>query len=88
MHRNPHEVQFVERHPQRSNGALEHRGVGHVESIALGLQHHAGFVSFLASFVGEIHIGPAGEAILFVPIALAVAEQYEFVRSFGHGRCA
>ena len=29
----------------------------------------------------EVHVGPAGEAVLLVPLALAVAEQYDLVHN-------
>src|SRR5690606_9451490 len=48
------------------------------------LAHQAtGGGRFLAPLVGEFDIDPAGEAVVQVPLALAVARQYEFT---GHCR--
>src|ERR1019366_5563094 len=82
--RNPHQVHFVLDDPQRADGALQHRSVGHVERVALGLQHQPAVVGFPIAFLGKVHVRPAGEAIFLVPRALAVAHQYQL----GHCRNA
>ncbi len=77
-HRNPHLVHAVEDGPEGADGALEHRGVGHIEFEAGFLQQLAGLAGFLAALIGEVHVLPAGEAVFLVPDALAVADQYQF----------
>ena len=41
-HRQPGALHFVQRVPQRSGGALEQAGVGHIKFVALGLQQFSG----------------------------------------------
>ena len=77
--RDPHQVQFVQRHPQRADRALEDRGVGQVEDIPFGLEGLAGALGLFAAALGEIDIGPAGKAVLLVPRTLAVAQKHQFV---------
>jgi len=60
------------------DGALEHRGVRHVELQPLLAQQAPGGGGFLAALFGEVHVHPAGEAVIQVPLALAMAQQYEF----------
>ena len=43
------------------------------------LQETSGLGRFRAALLGEIDVGPAGEAVLLVPGGFAVAEQNEFV---------
>src|ERR1019366_8362056 len=44
---------------------------------ASGLQDPSALQGLLPPLIGELHVGPTGEAILFVPRALAVAYQYQ-----------
>jgi hypothetical protein len=50
------------------------------------LQQLAGLLRLGAALVGEIDIGPAGEAVFLVPGGFAVAQQNDFVHDFGRGR--
>src|SRR5512133_1004204 len=76
--RDPHQVHLVEHRPEGPDGALEDRRVGYVEGVALLLQDLAAFLGFLATLLGEIDVRPAGEAVLLVPRAFAVADENEF----------
>jgi hypothetical protein len=78
-HRQPGAVHLVECMPQCPDGALEHRGVGHVELEAGLLQQPAGLLRLGHAGVGERHVGPAGEAVFQVPGRFAVADQHELV---------
>src|SRR2546427_6980230 len=51
----------------RARGALEHAGVGQVEVIAFGLEQAAGVLGLFDAGGGQVHIGPAGEAVFEVP---------------------
>ena len=79
MHRDPHLVQLVQHGPQRPDGALQHAGVGHVEDVAILLQHLTAFARFLAALLAQVHVGPAGEAVFLVPRAFAVAHDDELL---------
>jgi hypothetical protein len=61
------------------SGAIEHAGVGHVELITFCLEQAAGVLGLLDAGVGQVHVGPAGEAVFKVPGGFAVANQDEFV---------
>ena len=74
VYRDPHEIHFFQRQPQRLNGALEHRGIRDVEHIPFATQDAARFHCFLDSLLAQPDIGPAGETIFFVPRTLTVAE--------------
>jgi len=39
-------------------------------------QQFAAALSLSAAFISQIHIDPAGEQVLFVPLRLAVAQEY------------
>ena len=58
---------------------FEHRGVGEVEDEALFLEQVAGALRLGSALLGQVDVGPAGEAIFLVPRALAVAEKNDFV---------
>src|SRR5436190_12908434 len=77
MHRDPHQVHLILHHPQRTDGALQDRSVGYIEHVSFPLQHLPAFARLLTAFFRQIDIRPAGEAILLVPITLAVADQYQ-----------
>jgi hypothetical protein len=67
---------------QRADGALEHRGVGDVEGETGILEQLAGLLRLGAALVGEVDVGPAGEAVFLVPGRLAMAQQYDFLHDF------
>jgi hypothetical protein len=77
MHRDPHEIHRVLHHPERADRAPEHRRVGDVEREALVAQRASGPLRFADSLLGEIDVGPAGEAIFPVPDAFAVTQKNE-----------
>src|SRR5262249_42514794 len=52
---------------------------GHVEGEPLLAQNSPGTSSLLDTGRGQINIGPAGEAVLAVPVALAVSQKNELV---------
>src|SRR3954451_20770171 len=75
--RQPHHVELVEDDPERADGALQDRGVGEVEAQALGLQEAPREARMLDAALAEVDVDPAGEAVLLVPVALAVAHHNE-----------
>ena len=77
LDRNPHQVERVERHPQRANRAREDRRVRDVERVAAFAQHTSGFRRLGSSSLGQIDVGPTGEPVFPVPRALAVSQQNE-----------
>src|SRR5262245_17845704 len=77
MDGNPHHVEFVQRDPQRPDGAFEYRRICDVELILLGAHQASGLARLFATFVAEIDVRPTGESVLLVPSALAVTKQYE-----------
>src|SRR5262245_48400881 len=74
---NPHRVHRVERNPQRSNRALQDRGVGDVENVPAFRHQPPRLGRLLAAAVGQIDVGPPGEPVLLVPGALAVTKKNE-----------
>ncbi|MNN46844.1 hypothetical protein D3C81_1612430 [compost metagenome] len=82
-HRQPILIKLGQRTLQGVDGALEHRGVGDVELQAFLAHQAAGGSRFPAPLLGQVDIHPAGEAVVQVPLALAMAQQYEFT---GHCR--
>jgi hypothetical protein len=81
LHRQPQGVELFEHHVQGLVGALEHRGEGQVEGVALALQELAGGHRFLDPQLGEVNVGPAGEAVFLVPGGFAVAKKDDLVHS-------
>ncbi|MPN10075.1 hypothetical protein SDC9_157368 [bioreactor metagenome] len=77
-HGQPGAVHGVQHMPERVGGALEHGGEGDVEGEAGFLHQAAGVLGFLDAFLGEVHVGPAGEAVFLVPGGFAVAQQHDF----------
>lgn len=57
--------------------------MGDIELQPFVLHQPAGRHSFLAALVGEFHIHPAGETVVQIPLALAMAQQYEFAGHYG-----
>jgi hypothetical protein len=78
-HRGVHGVHGIQGDPERADSALQYRGISKVEFEALFLQQFAGLPRLLAPRFGEVHIGPAGEAVFQVPLALAMAHQNKFM---------
>ena len=83
LHRDPEAVGDIERVVRGLDGAGQHRGVQHV-----GLE--AGIAEQLARPLGlgdaglaETHVDPAGEQVLLVPFAAAVAQEDQGIGS-GH----
>ena len=75
----PHLVELLGDHVVGLDGALEQRGIAEVEDVTFALENLAGFERLGDAFFTEVDVGPAGEAILFVPRALAVADEDEFI---------
>src|ERR1700722_8993531 len=59
------------------NRALEHRGKGEIDAQACAQHFMPGLRGLRAAGIGELDVGPAGEEVLHVPGALAVAHQDE-----------
>ena len=72
--RQPHPVQAVEHDPQGSDRALEDGGERLVELDPLGPQELAGFLRLRQPGRRQVDVDPAGEAVLEVPVALAVSD--------------
>src|SRR5581483_8673556 len=49
--------------------------------VALPLQHLSAFLRFFFAFFRQIDVGPASEAVLLVPVALAVADQHQLLHT-------
>ena len=77
-------AEFFEHEIEGALGAGEFAGEGGVEAEALGLQLAAGGFRLLDAFLGQIRVLPAGEEVLQVPFALAVADEDE---NAGHRGC-
>ena len=70
---------------QRVDGALEVAGVADVEVVAGLLEGLAAVESLLDASLGEVDIGPTGEQVGLVPLALAVTDDNEVHQVvFGH----
>ena len=81
LHRQPGAVHLVQGVPQGAGGALEHAGVGHIEVIAFCLEQLAGLLGLRHAGVGQVHIGPAGEAVFQVPGRFTMANQDKLVHA-------
>jgi hypothetical protein len=79
LRRQPHLVELVERDPKRADRALQHRREGEIERVAFGAKEPPGRARFFGALGREVHIHPAGETVLAVPLRLAVAQQHELV---------
>ena len=76
--RDPHQVEIVERDPQRPDGPLQDGRVGDVEpEVRLRAASRCGIVCLCDASLGQVDVGPAGEPVLSVPCALTVAQQDE-----------
>ena len=58
-------------------GALEGGGEGDVESQAARLEFRAGGLCLGDALLGQVDVAPAGEQVLQIPFALAVAHEHE-----------
>ncbi len=58
------------------DGAFEVGCVTDIEIETLLSQQFAATGSFLTPFFSQIHIGPAGKEIEFVPFTFAMSDQY------------
>ncbi len=81
--RDPHLTRGVQRQPEGANGAGQNRGEGLVEFDPSRLQKLSGLAGFFLALGRQIDVHPSGEAVLEVPLALAVADQDKL----GHGAC-
>src|SRR5687768_10092810 len=79
MHRDPHLVELLERDPERLDRSLEHGRVGHVELEALVAEQLTGCSCFGHTELAQRNIDPAREAVLEVPLTLAVSQEDELV---------
>src|SRR5207302_4603766 len=79
LHRNPHLVELVERDPESLDGPLEQRGVGDLETEARLLEQLPRLVRLGLAGGAERDVDPAGETVLLVPGALAMAQEHELV---------
>jgi hypothetical protein len=91
LHRYPHALHLIEHDPERADRALEHRSEGDVDRQMLAHQLAAGLGCLAAAELGQLDVGPAGEQVLHVPQALAMAHQNELARRAAvftvHVRC-
>ena len=78
LHRQPHQVHFIEHDPHRANRTFEHRGENEIEFETFGFEQLACFFRFVTAEVGQIDIDPASEEVFQVPSALTVTDEYEF----------
>ncbi len=75
----PHGIQHKAAGPLRP---AEARSEGGVEMQPLGLQLFASALGFHHTLFGQVRVTPAGEQVLEVPLALAMAHEHE--NAFGH----
>jgi hypothetical protein len=78
-HRQPGAVHLIQGEPEGEDGALEHRGVAQVKVQAFGLEQFARRHGLAHAGGGQVHIGPAGEAVFQVPGGFAMANEDKFV---------
>ena len=75
----PFQAHFLQHDPQRLDGAAQHRGVSDVEDIAAFVKQPSCLERLSTAQVGQADVRPAGEAVLQVPCALSMTDQYQFV---------
>mmetsp|Transcript_97451 Transcript_97451/g.284570 ORF Transcript_97451/g.284570 Transcript_97451/m.284570 type:complete len:448 (-) Transcript_97451:47-1390(-) len=81
-----HLVRLLQSVVQRLDGALEDRGVADVKLKALVLDERSCVLGLPDALLGEVDVDPAGEAVVHVPLRLAVArEDEQGVRLLRHG---
>jgi hypothetical protein len=69
------DAHFLEHQVQRVLGAAQSRGVVEIGHDALGLECLAGGAGLADALFGQVRIAPAGEEILEVPLAFAMAHE-------------
>jgi hypothetical protein len=77
--RDPHHIEFIEGQPQRPYSPFQHRGVGDVEHIAFFSENFPRLYGFVDALFIQVHIGPPRKKVLFIPNALSMAEQNDFI---------
>ena len=80
-HGNPQLIDRLQCNVRRTDRAGEHRGVGPVERQPLGLHQLPAPPRLRFAFRRQVYIDPAGETVVEIPLALAVAQKGEG----GHG---
>ena len=81
-HRDPLLVELGEDVVRGVDGSLEVRGVADVEGIAFLFQFLTAVDGLLNAVLGKLNVGPTGEEVRFVPLALAVSYQYQCVAHY------
>jgi hypothetical protein len=79
FHRQPQLIELVEREHAGPDRAPQQRRVDEVEREAAVFEQPSGRARFLAALVGELDVGPPGEAVLLVPGRFAVSQKDEFM---------
>src|SRR5690606_3497467 len=79
-----HGVHFVQRDPEGADGALQNRAECQVKFVAFLFEQLARLARLFAPRFGEVDIGPAGETVFKVPLALAVAHQDDLIHGKSH----
>ena len=77
LDRDPHQLHLVEDQPERADRAHEHRRECDVEREARVRERTARCLRLVAALGREVDVGPAGEQVLLVPIALSVTDEHE-----------
>src|SRR4029077_9886036 len=76
-------AELVEHNVEGTLRADQHRGERDVEPQPLCLELAAGGARFGDALLAQIDVAPAGEQVLEIPFALAMAHQHE--KTVGHG---
>ena len=77
VHRDPEPPGLLLEDVEGPDGPGEQRGVGHVRQQALARQQASGLAGLFLARGGQVDVPPSREAVLEVPEALAVADQYK-----------
>ena len=77
LDRQIHAFHRVKSDPQSVDGAAQNARVSDIEVVAFGLKQLSGFAGFFLTLLGQIDIGPTGEAVFQIPLAFAVTHQYK-----------
>ncbi|EJX02657.1 hypothetical protein EVA_09236 [gut metagenome] len=76
LHGNPVLVHYVEHVVQRLHGTLQIGSICDIKVKTIFLEQSSGGESLLLALLSQVYVGPTGKAVLHVPLALAVAYQY------------
>ena len=76
LHGDPVLVHSVEHVVQRLHGALQIGSICDIKVKTILLEQSSGGESLLLALLSQVNVGPTGEAVFHVPLALAVAYQY------------